>query len=130
MGAMAEGNAKGLKPSAAQVVLHDAELSFVPSTTSGPAPDYGFESDGFRQSCPRCYALLAKQVQAGKPRDTATIRFFADAGRLKVAVNDRQTGQTFWTTLDATLDPFVELEAALVSGKGEWRKDKPLAGRR
>jgi hypothetical protein len=75
--------------------------------------------------CPRLYTLLAKAVVNGKARETATIRFFADGGRLKAAVHDKATGQTWWTTLEAKLDLCVELECSLAANQGEWRKDRP-----
>jgi len=67
----------------------------------------------------------SEQIVNGKKREVATIRFFADGGRLKACIHDRETGQTWWTTLDAKADPCVELEASLIAQQGEWRKDKP-----
>lgn len=100
------------------------DLVYLPKAAEDRISEYAFESDGFRQECPRLYTLLAKQVVNGKKREPATVRFFADGGRLKAAVHDRETSQTFWTTLEAKGQPMMELEVALATGQGEWRKDR------
>ena len=114
--------------SAGRIVLPDStsvDNIYLPKPVEGQVTEYLFESDGFRQMCPRLYTLMAKQVVNGKKREVATIRFFGDGGRLKAAIHDRETGQTWWTTLDAKADPCVELEASLIAQSGEWRKDRP-----
>ena len=113
---------------AGRIVVPDASTAdnaYLPRPVEGQVAEYLFESDGFRQMCPRLYTLLAKQIVNGKKREVATIRFFADGGRLKAAIHDRETSQTWWTTLEAKLDPCVELEASLIAQSGEWRKDRP-----
>ena len=102
-----------------------ADDAFLPSAPDTAVNEYHFDSDGFRQLCPRLYTLLAKQVVKGKPRETATVRLFADGGRLKAAIHDKASGQTFWATLEAASDPLMELEGLLAAGRGDWRKDRP-----
>lgn len=54
-------------------------------------------------------------------RETGTILVFADAGRVKVMLNDRDGARVAFLTLGPTADLLGAIEAALLSGETDWR---------
>lgn len=60
----------------------------------------------------------------GRQRQTATMTLFAEDGLFKVCLSDRATERVLWASGTTLLEVMADLEAALVSGKAEWRKAK------
>lgn len=61
----------------------------------------------------------------GSPRLLGTVTLFRDAGRLKAAFNDKESGEVGFTTLDETVDVLGALEGALRDDAVDWRRSSP-----
>jgi len=48
---------------------------------------------------------------------------FAEDGRFRSVLHERQHGLSLWRDADSLQGCFEGLEAALASGRAEWRKD-------
>lgn len=82
-------------------------------------------SDSFmEQSCPLLHALLSLTSWKGEKRQPATLILFAEDGRYKVTVNDRQSARVAFVTLDTTEGMLEYLDRLLADDGLEWRKSK------
>jgi hypothetical protein len=108
----------------------DAFDQFLPSFGASQACEWAWIDEGFCEQYPRLYALLSKCLVAGKTRDTSILKVMCGDGAFKVAISDRQTGQTWWCTLNPLPNLLDAVETALRDQRGEWRKDKPWVNRK
>jgi len=76
------------------------------------------------QSAPLLHALLTLTSWKGDKRTPATLILFAEDGRYKVTVNDRQSARVAFVTLDSTEGMLEYLESLLADDGLEWRKAK------
>jgi hypothetical protein len=74
--------------------------------------------------------LTAEKWDDGSARQTSTLLFFVEDGRVKVCLNDRAAGRTAWATGTGFLDAMQSLEAALDGERVEWRKSSPGGARK
>lgn len=76
------------------------------------------------QCCPLLHALLSLAVWKGERRKPATLILFAEDGRYKVTVNDRERQRVAFVTLDGCEDFLSAIEAHIRSDGLEWRQAK------
>lgn len=88
--------------------------------------DYEYE----KKVCPVLLALMVTETKDGSKRKTTTVTFYADQGRLGCCVHDRHQGAQMHLRLTSLEDVWDEIESALVSGEGRWRKSVKPAFRR
>lgn len=67
---------------------------------------------------------LTRYRYDGKSIKTATLSIWADDGRWKARVSDREENRTLWLTLEDPNNLFSEVEEALNSGNPGFRTDK------
>jgi len=70
--------------------------------------------------------LTVDKWDDGKPRETATISLFIDAGALKACFNDRALSRNAFVTGDSVEGILDALEAGLVNETLDWRMKKPF----
>lgn len=73
--------------------------------------------------------LRDTSYEDGTPRVTATLLCFVEDGLVKLCLSDRAEGRALWMTGDTVEAACTSLEAALASGRADWRQSKPK-GRR
>lgn len=73
------------------------------------------------QKAPTLFELMTVTELAGKKIRPVTLIVFAEDGRFKVCVNDRETGRVAFVTLDTCEDVFEHLDARLDACEVEWR---------
>lgn len=66
----------------------------------------------------------------GEPRQTGTILLFAEDGRLKVCLNDRDQGVLAFSVVDAGDGVWLTVEAVLDDPKTVWRANRQQRGAR
>jgi len=65
----------------------------------------------------------------GSPREPGTLLLFADGGRFKACLNDRDSGSSVFVS-GVSLEAILEaLEEGLAGDSLEWRAKKPQGGR-
>lgn len=99
--------------------------------TSPGAKTSGFDDPGFAKKFPLLYEQLTETTfEGGEARITSSIILFAEEGALKACLSERNDHCSLWATAN-TLDGVMKaLEAALTTGNPQWRKQKPVAGRK
>lgn len=75
-------------------------------------------------SCPLLHALLSLTSWKGEKRQPATLILFAEDGRYKVTLNDRQSQRVSFVTLDTTEGMLEYIDRLLADDGLEWRKAK------
>lgn len=70
---------------------------------------------------PSLHDLMTVQVLAGEKVKTVTLILFAEDGKFKCCLNDRDTNRVGFVTLDTVEDVFECLEAKLDASEVEWR---------
>ena len=68
--------------------------------------------------------FLCRIRDEGSSIKTATLALWADDGRYKARLSDRETGRTLWLTLEDPMGLLEEIESALTSGIPGFRVDK------
>jgi len=68
--------------------------------------------------------LTLDSYEDGAPREVSMLLLFAEDGRFKAALQDRQEGRSLWSTAESIEGALMSLEAMLQSGMGEWRQMK------
>lgn len=85
----------------------------------------GANDDSFGEQCPLLHLFLtAVKDDDGKPRRTSTLMIFAEDGRFKAVLHERQHKLSLWREGETVKGCLDGLESALAGGKAEWRKDK------
>ena len=74
--------------------------------------------------CPLLHDMLTVTQLDGKPRRTSSLNIFAEDGRIKGSLQDRQECLVAFITFDSLEDVFHQLETALKEEKLEWRPMK------
>lgn len=89
------------------------------------------DASGLMADCPALWEFLTMDKwDDGGTRVTGTLLLFADDGKLKAALRDRDGGWVTFAsasdleTLLLTLDEGIQREAL------EWRKERPMGGNR
>lgn len=92
---------------------------------AGAAVNGAFAHDSDLASrCPFLNLFLTATVDDdGKPRKGATLMFFAEDGRFRAVLHERQLSLSLWRDADSLQGCLEGLEAALAGGRAEWRKD-------
>lgn len=76
----------------------------------------------FAKKYPYLYAFLTANIGPDKkPRDRATLSFFAEGGTWKAAFNDKDSRASLFVTLGKPQDLFGAIEHALEKEQPEWR---------
>jgi len=85
----------------------------------------GAASDSdFAGSYPFLHTFLTAVVDDdGKARRTATLMLFAEDCRFRAVLHERQHGLSLWRDAEEVKACLDGLEAALASGRAEWRRD-------
>ncbi len=65
----------------------------------------------------------------GVKRSTSSMTVFVDEGLFKVVLNDKDTGRSLWVSNKTLWGALDALEAHLVAGTGEWRRNRKEGGR-
>jgi len=90
----------------------------------------GWASSSFREAWPCLHEWMsADKWEDGGPRATTTLFLFVDAGCLKVMLKDRDAGRVLFLSAASLDELLAGLEARLREGTGEWKVDRPPAGR-
>jgi len=66
--------------------------------------------------------LTLDHYEDGASRETATLLIFAEEGRFKGCLNDRQEERVCWVSSGSLLGLIAELEANLEAGTADWRR--------
>lgn len=74
--------------------------------------------------CPLLHALLSLTMHEGSPRKPCSLILFAEDGRYKVSLNDKDAGLVAFTTVSTAEEFFEGLEAKLDADKIEWRSSR------
>jgi hypothetical protein len=78
----------------------------------------------FAAACPLLHLFLTAIVDDdGKPRKTSTLMIFSEDLRFRAVLHERQHGLSLWRDSDSVKGCLDGLEAALGSGRAEWRRD-------
>lgn len=89
---------------------------------------------GVLVDCPAVTEYLsASSYPDGTQRERAVLSCFIEDGRVKVCLNDRDTGRTLWRSGDGIEDCLILLETAIVDGTADWRRaagGRPAPGKR
>lgn len=89
---------------------------------------------GVLVECPAVTEYLsASTYPDGQARERAVLSCFIEDGRVKVCLNDRDTGRTLWRSGDGVEDCLILLETAIVDGTADWRRaatSRPGGGKR
>lgn len=101
-----------------------APRSYLPKKNDPALLLWHFEDPDFSAAFPALGQLLAAAQADGSPREGATLTLFSGEGRLKAVLTDKHTTQALWMTLQPGADVLGQVEAAIVSGKGEWKPSK------
>jgi len=72
------------------------------------------------------YLTLAED-DSGDVRETSMLCVFVEDGLVKMALQDRQEGQSLWVSSASLVEAFAALERRLVDGTGEWRQSRHAA---
>lgn len=80
--------------------------------------------DEYGALVPTLYGLLAMNRFEDKPRQTTTLIIFAEGGRLKYSLNDREAGFVGFGTLEGLEGALEAIEADLEADKVDWRPQK------
>lgn len=72
--------------------------------------------------CPLLHELLFTTAISGKERKTATLSVTVYEGKVRVFVNDRDTGLSLAITLQSLQNAWESLEAALADPEAGWRR--------
>lgn len=60
----------------------------------------------------------------GQERVTSMLCVFVESGVVKIALQDRQEGQSLWVASASLVEALAALEARLQAGDGEWRQSR------
>jgi hypothetical protein len=74
--------------------------------------------------CPAVWGFLTQGLVAGKPRRTGTITVFAEDGKLKAAVTDRETGLVAFVSARTGRELLGIVDTGLRTGELDWRPGK------
>ena len=66
--------------------------------------------------------MSVDQFEDGAPRATSTLLIFAEEGRLKGCLNDREEERSTWAVSDSFEGILACLDGRLRDGTAEWRK--------
>ena len=72
---------------------------------------------------------MATVTHRGKPRDLATITLFAESGKLKVCLNDKDTDRVLFRSGDTLEEAMDALEEACRSDRADWRQSRRKASK-
>lgn len=115
----------GVGVSGSKVRLSAALAGFPAGGSAGSAVD-----GDFAERFPILHEFItATADDAGAPRKTATVMLFSEDGRFRAVLHERQHGLSLWRDAESVQGCFEGLEAALASGRAEWRKDAKSRGR-
>lgn len=103
-----------------------------PAAPSWVLPSDGGGGDGFlaardddlRRQYPTLHEFLTLQGWGGKARKTGSISVFAEDGKFKSCINDRDGGHYAFVSSDSVQGLLEALEHGLKAGKLDWRKSK------
>lgn len=80
--------------------------------------------------CPTLVAYLTDSAwDDGSKRETSTLTVFAEHGRIKLCLNDRENGRSAWVSGRTLEDALAGLEADLAGGEADWRKSYQKKGK-
>ena len=79
------------------------------------------EDEYLASEAPFLHDLLTRTLLGGNPVLPATLLLFAEDGKLKVCLNDKQEGLVAFLTVDSAEDMFQAIEKALDEDKVDWR---------
>jgi len=82
------------------------------------------EDAGFAATRPATHDFLSVTLIGGAPRRTGTITVFAEDGRFKVCLNDREHKISCFVASETLLGLLDAVEDILLSGKGDWREPR------
>lgn len=92
--------------------------------TATPDAIYAYRSATDETSYSCLYTLLALKKFEGETRELGSISLFAEQGRLKACVSDKDNGQVAFITLEELDTAFQEIEEALQNDSLTWREMK------
>lgn len=99
------------------------------TTPDGSGSSAPFAGDAL--AFPALVEFLASECyETGESRQTGTLTVFAEEGRWKVCLNDRDQGQVGFVTVGDLADLVLAVEEVLREGKGEWRAARGTKGKR
>ena len=99
-------------------------MSFLTKIVDGAGqPSTAGRLTGILVDCPAVTEYLTESAYPdGSARERAVISLFREDGRVKVCLNDRDTGRTLWRSADGVEDALILVEAALTDGTADWRR--------
>lgn len=74
--------------------------------------------------------LTVDAFDDGAPREVSMLLVFVEDGRFKVALQDRQEGQSLWATAESLGAALGALESHLRAGTGDWRRMRGQQGKK
>lgn len=89
------------------------------------AADLDLGQSGCLGPCPLLRDYLCDGMwDDGTQRDTATLLFFWEDGRMKVCLNDRANSRSLWAAGASVETCLAALETMLSTGSAEWRASR------
>jgi hypothetical protein len=73
--------------------------------------------------------LTLEEGDGGEDRQTSMLCIFFEGGLFKIALQDRQEGQSLWVTAQSLPEALTALEQRLQGGDGDWRPMRADAGK-
>lgn len=79
----------------------------------------------WEESHPAVWEYLSLDThEDGAPRTTSMLCVFVEQGCVKIALQDRERGESLWVSAPTFVEALHALEGRLASGEGEWRQSK------
>lgn len=115
------------RPAVALSPHEELLMKFIQKSNDLPSGKSGLAAadSQLNDRCPATHEWLAEQEwEPGKPRRTGTMMVFAEQGRWKACLHDRDQKRTCFVSA-MTLTALLEaVEDVLANGGGDWRRDK------
>lgn len=73
--------------------------------------------------------IASVRWEDGTARQPSSLLLFIEDGYAKLCLNDRELQRTGWATGASVAEAAEALEAALATGRIEWRKARPQGGK-
>lgn len=98
--------------------------TWVPPRASGPQGCVAARDDDFRRSYPILFDFLTLNGLGGKAREVGTLLLFAQDGKWKAMLNDKDGGNIAFHAADTVESLLGALDRGLKQGTLDWRESK------
>lgn len=102
-------------------------MKFIQRSNALPSGKSGLAATDhdLNERCPASHEWLAEQSwEEGKPRKTGTMMIFAEQGRWKACLHDRDQKRTCFVSAATLMALLGAVEDVLANGGGDWRADR------